>query len=206
MPRLRDLANVHSIRPTRAIPKTSRPRCCSNEGVHGTRLNPIPSSIMAKRPDARSEALAINADDARRLRSDERGARCSPVLLVAVASSSRRRSVARRSRAKMTRWPWRGASPSRTRCSLALHRRGLLAEAARAQRHGIARHELTIEPSGATGLNARRAEGRNEPQAQALSAAGIPEKAATPPSRWGRRPPPRQIGQSNVVELVHGRR
>ena len=54
IPRPRDLAKVHSIRPTRASPRTSRLRCRSNDGVHGTRLKPSPSSIIANRPDARS--------------------------------------------------------------------------------------------------------------------------------------------------------
>src|SRR5262249_30200481 len=61
MPSPRDLANVHSIRPVRAIPTTSRPRCRSSDGVHGTRLNPSPSSITAKRPDRQVETLTIGA-------------------------------------------------------------------------------------------------------------------------------------------------
>jgi hypothetical protein len=45
---------LHSILPIRATPETWRPRSCSSEGLHGTKLNLRPSSIMAKRLEARS--------------------------------------------------------------------------------------------------------------------------------------------------------
>jgi len=41
------------VPPDRTTPGTCRPSWRSNDGVQGTRLNPSPSSIMAKRPDAR---------------------------------------------------------------------------------------------------------------------------------------------------------
>jgi hypothetical protein len=46
---------LHSMEAVeRTIPETCLPSWRSNEGVQGTRLNPSPSSIIAKRPEARS--------------------------------------------------------------------------------------------------------------------------------------------------------
>ena len=48
----RALPRLHSILLDCTIPDTWRPRCRSRDGPHGTKLNPSPSSINAKRPEA----------------------------------------------------------------------------------------------------------------------------------------------------------
>src|SRR6266404_7820618 len=61
-PSPRCFANVHSIRQVRAIPTTSRPRCRSNDGVHGT-SEPKPIIDHRKAAGCEADALAVDAVD-----------------------------------------------------------------------------------------------------------------------------------------------
>ena len=151
MPRPRDLAKVHSMRPTRAIPKTSRLRCCSNDGVHGTRLKPSPSVDHGKAAGREVETLAIDTGDNVAVSSrmiGQAGIRGhAGGCLIELPPPKRVQQVAGEDDALPL---MAGEVLADQVFGTRVH--GLLnleAKAARTERPGLPREQLTVEPGGA---------------------------------------------------------
>jgi hypothetical protein len=95
----RAYVRLHLIPPlSLATPPTWRPRCGSSAGVHGTRAEPRPLSIMAKRPELSVRRWRTVPPTRSPAPGGRRASRSRWTIVAPTASSSQRRSVARRSR------------------------------------------------------------------------------------------------------------